>query len=126
MIPTATSNKYFKWRKMKVRNACSQASQLSRRACRSSPDEIVSSLRLKQQFPCPHMRAISTKHSRPAGMKKHLSKSNAGTYIRVVGVGVLISVSQRKEECSVFPNAHRSSQTLTLPGTLTKLNEETT
>lgn len=63
------------------------------------------------------MRAMSIKHSRPAGMKKHLSKSNAGTYIRVVGVGVRISVSQRKEEGSVFPNAHTSSQMLTLPET---------
>lgn len=76
IIPTFTSNKYFKWRKMQPRNACSQASYLFNPSFRKSSDENVASLRLKQQFLYSHTRTISFKNNSPAGMKKHLSKIN--------------------------------------------------
>lgn len=61
---------------MQARNACSQASYLSKPSFRKSPDENVASLRLKQQFLYSHMRTIRFKSNSPAGIKKHLSKIN--------------------------------------------------
>lgn len=54
---------------------------------------------------------MSIKHTIPAGMKKHLSKTNAGIYAGVVGVRVCILVSWRKS-AKYFPMrvaAHRPS-----------------
>lgn len=93
--------------------------------CRSITDDCLLSLRLNQHFPYPCTRTMSIKHTIPAGMKKHLSKTSAGIYVTVVGVGVCVLVSWRKS-AKYFPIRVAAHKPSPCQRHLTKLSRENT